>query len=283
MVNELFQNVQPSTSQNEKNPLVKENPIAQEPRRYPIEKNHNNFMNGSVDVKLKHKIDFGKEYLDKTYIDEDHEPDILRMTFEDPGKQICIIKMSKNFKVVLIGFNKGKIKCYYLNEESENVNEEYTKKDNEQGDNVSEVNDGNYINRRDEEDVTFGQQQMNAEIKKNIDNEDLLDAKPKDFEYNMRSKSYYGHSAPITCLDLNYDDEFMISSSVDCTVRLWNLQLGQCLSIYKMHLRTVWSVAFCPKGAHFASGGADNMIYVWSTNKQFPVMHLVGHSSDIVG
>ena len=284
LVNELFQNAQTSTAQNNINPPVKENPIAQEPKRYPIEKNHNNFMNGSLDVKLKFKIDYAKEYLDRTYIDEDHEPDVQRLTFEDPGKKICLVKLSKNFKVVVLGYNTGKIKVYYLNEEPEIHTEEAKDKDqvNEAGENVSENNDGNLINRRDEE-VVMGELQMNAEVKNRIDNEDLLNAKPKDFEYNMRCKSYYGHSAPITCIDLNYDDEFMISSSVDCTVRLWNLVLGQCLSIYKMHLRTIWSTAFCPKGAHFASGGADNIIYVWSTNKQFPIMNLIGHSSDVVG
>ena len=50
---------------------------------------------------------------------------------------------------------------------------------------------------------------------------------------------------------------------------------------YKMHIRTIWCVNFDPKGFHFASGGADNVIYIWATNKQFPSLNLIGHTNDV--
>jgi WD40 repeat protein len=36
-----------------------------------------------------------------------------------------------------------------------------------------------------------------------------------------------------------------------------------------------------PKGFYFASGGADSMIFLWSTNKAAPVMSFVGHTNDV--
>lgn len=82
-------------------------------------------------------------------------------------------------------------------------------------------------------------------------------------------------------MDFTYDDSYLVSASVDCTIRLWNLALGVCMAEYKGHVRTIWSVEFDPKGFHFASGGGDRNIFVWSTNKQYPVQYLCGHTNDV--
>jgi hypothetical protein len=93
------------------------NPLAQEPKRVPFEKNQNNFMTSTPDIKIKFRIDFGKDYLDRAYIDEDNEPDIMRVNFNDPSQKICTVKISKCFKIVATGLKSGKIKVYYLTEE----------------------------------------------------------------------------------------------------------------------------------------------------------------------
>ena len=105
-----------------------------------------------------------------------------------------------------------------------------------------------------------------SQLKRN--EEDIFGAKPKDFEHNMKVKNLLGHSGPITALDLNYDDQNLISASLDCTIRLWNLELGQCIAYYKSHIRTIWALEFDPRGFHFASGGVEGVIFIWSTNKR---------------
>lgn len=74
-------------------------------------------MTSTPDIKIKFRIDFGKDYLDRAYIDEDNEPDIMRVNFNDPSQKICTIKISKCFKIVATGLKSGKIKVYYLTEE----------------------------------------------------------------------------------------------------------------------------------------------------------------------
>jgi WD40 repeat protein len=74
-------------------------------------------MTSTPDIKIKFRIDFGKDYLDRAYIDEDNEPDIMRVNFNDPSQKICTVKISKCFKIVATGLKSGKIKVYYLTEE----------------------------------------------------------------------------------------------------------------------------------------------------------------------
>lgn len=93
----------------------------------------------------------------------------------------------------------------------------------------------------------------------------------KDFEENVLSCDLIGHSKPVTCLSISYDSQFLLSGSIDCSVRLWTLRLGVGLAVYKFHVRTIWTIDFCQDGLMFASGGADNIINIWATNNDAPV------------
>lgn len=229
------------------NLTIKPFPTVQETKRYQLEKMQNNFVNNAPDVKMKFRIEHAKDYQDKAYIDEENEPHIQKLNLSDPGGKISCVKISTQFKILAVGCMSGKIKAYYLTEKCQDDNEEGIVEDNQ----------------------------------KMTTNEELLKAKPEDFEYDMQSVTLIGHSGPITCFDLNYDDKYLLSGSVDCTIRLWDLQLGTCMAEYKAHVRTIWCLEFCPRGFHFASGGAENVIFVWATNKQFPLLNLIGHINDV--
>lgn len=51
--------------------------------------------------------------------------------------------------------------------------------------------------------------------------------------------------------------------------------------MFKGHIRTVWDVKLSPQGFYFVSGGADSLIFLWSTNKNAPLMSFTGHDSDV--
>lgn len=75
-----------------------------------------------------------------------------------------------------------------------------------------------------------------------------------------------GYSNWVHDLALSPDGKIIASSNDDKTVRLWDVQTNQCISILEGHAGCVWSVAFSPlSGGLLASGGDDQTIRFWDT------------------
>jgi len=74
----------------------------------------------------------------------------------------------------------------------------------------------------------------------------------------------------------------MCSASFDSTVRLWDVERGQCIHKLTRHLEPVYSVAFSPDGRHIASGSFDKCVHIWNVQVSFlfffpmpmPILHL---------
>lgn len=72
-----------------------------------------------------------------------------------------------------------------------------------------------------------------------------------------------GHSGTIGRIAWSPDGSMLASPSQDKTIRLWDANTGECLSILKGHKNWISSVAFDPRGPFLASGGLDNSIKLW--------------------
>ncbi|KAH8273567.1 hypothetical protein KR018_001390 [Drosophila ironensis] len=57
----------------------------------------------------------------------------------------------------------------------------------------------------------------------------------------------------------------LASASFDSTVRLWDVERGNCIHTLTKHTEPVYSVAFSPDGKHLASGSFDKCVHIWST------------------
>lgn len=109
----------------------------------------------------------------------------------------------------------------------------------------------------------------------------------------VNSKRLIGHAGPVYSLSFapstvqppNQDAEtrpqWLLSSSADGTIRLWNLTMWQCLVIYRGHVGPVWDVKFSPLGTYFVSGGMDKTARLWVTSKVSPRRFFVGHDEDV--
>ncbi|KAI9719903.1 MAG: hypothetical protein M1828_006033 [Chrysothrix sp. TS-e1954] len=80
---------------------------------------------------------------------------------------------------------------------------------------------------------------------------------------NKPFREYEGHTAPV--LDLSWSkNHFLLSSSMDKTVRLWHASRTECLCAFK-HSDFVTSIQFHPKDDRFfLAGSLDSKLRLWS-------------------
>ncbi|KAL1884733.1 Transcription initiation factor TFIID subunit 5 [Paecilomyces lecythidis] len=74
---------------------------------------------------------------------------------------------------------------------------------------------------------------------------------------------------------------FLLSSSADKTIRLWSLDLWQCMVVYKGHDHPVWDLSWGPYGYYFVSGGHDKTARLWATDRIRQQRIFAGHDQDV--
>jgi WD40 repeat protein len=72
-----------------------------------------------------------------------------------------------------------------------------------------------------------------------------------------------GHTSAAYTLAISPDGQLLVSGSDDQTVRLWNLQTGECLHVKHGHVSWVRSVIFSADGQIVFSGSDDRTIKLW--------------------
>ncbi|XP_028789010.1 transcription initiation factor TFIID subunit 5 isoform X2 [Neltuma alba] len=92
---------------------------------------------------------------------------------------------------------------------------------------------------------------------------------------------FQGHSGPVYAASFSPVGDFILSSSADSTVRLWNTKLNANLVCYKGHNYPVWDVQFSPVGHYFASASHDRTARIWSMDRIQPLRIMAGHLSDV--
>lgn len=107
------------------------------------------------------------------------------------------------------------------------------------------------------------------------------------------SKRLFGHSGPVYMVSFapsvtDRDDaaaptnvRWLLSCSEDKTVRLWSLDLWQCVVAYRGHDTPVWDIAWGPFGHYFATAGHDKTARLWVTDRIRQQRIFAGHDRDV--
>jgi len=115
-------------------------------------------------------------------------------------------------------------------------------------------------------------EQEKDETPKQQTEEDAVDSRKISFEPGMECDQLFqpkpcrlfaGHKSDV--LDLSWSDsQFLLSASMDKTVRLWHISMDECLRVFTHH-DFVTSISFNPvDDKFFVSGSLDEKLRIWN-------------------
>lgn len=90
-----------------------------------------------------------------------------------------------------------------------------------------------------------------------------------------------GHSSWVTSIAISPNGQLFASSSLDDTIKVWNLQTGEELLTLKGHAKGVNAIAISPDGKLLISGSDDYTIKVWNLHNGTLLGTLLGHTRDV--
>ncbi|MBI5306753.1 MAG: WD40 repeat domain-containing protein [Planctomycetes bacterium] len=94
-------------------------------------------------------------------------------------------------------------------------------------------------------------------------------------------KILQGHSADIFGLAFSPDNKLLASGSHDNTVKIWDIESGECLHTLTGHRHLTYTVAFSPDGKMVASGSFDKTVKLWNVETGEEIRTLQGHEGQI--
>jgi WD40 repeat protein len=101
-----------------------------------------------------------------------------------------------------------------------------------------------------------------------------------DAETHATGPRLVGHEGTVVSASFSPDGRRLASCSRDRTVRVWQVDGGECL-VLGGHTDEVFTAAFHPDGARLASAGRDRAVWLWDLSRGEEVVRLQGHASYI--
>ena len=92
---------------------------------------------------------------------------------------------------------------------------------------------------------------------------------------------YKGHTAGVNAVGVTPDGKNIISGSSDKTLRLWDLDSGECIRIFEGHEEDVKTLAILPDGNSFISGSKDCTLRLWDLSSGECLKIFDDHSDDV--
>ena len=90
-----------------------------------------------------------------------------------------------------------------------------------------------------------------------------------------------GHNNFVSDLSLSTDNNFLISSSWDNSLRLWNLKSGKCIKRFSVNDKnSILSATFANDNRQIFSCGTDNKVSLWNTQGKLMMSSTTGNHLD---
>jgi WD40 repeat protein len=93
---------------------------------------------------------------------------------------------------------------------------------------------------------------------------------------------FAGHADAITAIQTIPNQFYLLSSSIDATIRMWQLS-GSCLRVFAAHTAGIVELSYSAEFRFFASAGLDHDIHIWSPFSSKPVFSLTQHNYPLCG
>ncbi|KAL7916620.1 hypothetical protein GGI35DRAFT_485739 [Trichoderma velutinum] len=107
----------------------------------------------------------------------------------------------------------------------------------------------------------------------------ILFPPPVDHSLNPCKQFIEGRSNCIECIAFSYDSKFLASGSRDQTLKVWDLDTGECLQQMAGHRGFILSVDFSHDSSQLVSASSDHTIRIWHTESGECIKILTGHSN----
>ncbi|KAF9940858.1 hypothetical protein BGZ65_005881 [Modicella reniformis] len=103
-----------------------------------------------------------------------------------------------------------------------------------------------------------------------------------DVENRRVVREFWGHTNRITDMTFSPDGHWLVSSSLDATIRTWDLPTGHMVDIFRCE-SIATSLTFSPTGDFLATAHVDNVgIFLWANRMQFTTVSLRGITEEDV-
>ena len=89
------------------------------------------------------------------------------------------------------------------------------------------------------------------------------------------------HKQGVTSVAFTPDEKYVITSSLDQTIRLWQISTGKNTKTFRGLKDRIWSVAVAPNGRYIAGACNDGIIMCWSLSNVKKLGTLEGHAGPV--
>lgn len=90
-----------------------------------------------------------------------------------------------------------------------------------------------------------------------------------DIETQNVVRKFVGHSAQLTDAAFSPDSRWLVTSAMDCTIRLWDIPSSQLIDCFQVDAACT-SLSFSPTGEYLATTHVDQLgVYLWSNRTLF--------------
>jgi WD40 repeat protein len=90
-----------------------------------------------------------------------------------------------------------------------------------------------------------------------------------------------GHNGAIQCVAFSPNGKLVVTGGMDATARLWDVQTGKQVHVFRGHAGGIQSICFSPDGKRVLTGSLDRTARLWDVQTGKQIQSLEGHAEAV--